>query len=298
MRFLVLLLLVVLVTMSLLTFSVVSSSTLTSRIFFSDEPLEQDHHSHYPFGNSFNSPRQPQQQQQHRRFSSPPVHSTRACRGLRDLEAQDRCIRAVLHSPSSTNFASFPSASNTNTSVVNVYDFGAVGDGAHDDTSAFQSALNSQGNAGGGIVFVPRGLFRFAGTIVVPKSVTLAGTFQAVPSHAGIRDPGSLKPTDGSILMPTADRGNENGTPFITLQEDSTLRGVVIYYPDQATNTLPNVYPWAISMSGNNPAVMDVELLNPYLGISAVAAHRHYIARVQGQPFKIGIFVDQTYDVA
>jgi hypothetical protein len=33
-------------------------------------------------------------------------------------------------------------------------------------------------------------------------------------------------------------------------------------------------------MIGVNTAVMDVELLNPYQGITAVAAHRHYIARV------------------
>jgi hypothetical protein len=33
-------------------------------------------------------------------------------------------------------------------------------------------------------------------------------------------------------------------------------------------------------MSGFNPAVVDVELLNPYQGIYAVGAGRHYIARV------------------
>jgi hypothetical protein len=50
-------------------------------------------------------------------------------------------------------------------------------------------------------------------------------------------------------------------------------------------------------MSGNNPAVEDVELLNPFNGINATGAARHYIARVQGQPANIGIFVDQTYDI-
>ena len=36
---------------------------------------------------------------------------------------------------------------------------------------------------------------------------------------------------------------------------------------------------------------------NSISGISAVAAHRHYIARVQGQPINIGIFVDATTDI-
>jgi len=50
-------------------------------------------------------------------------------------------------------------------------------------------------------------------------------------------------------------------------------------------------------MTGDNAAVTDVELLNSFNGISAVQAHRHYIARVQGQPLQTGLFVDQTYDI-
>jgi len=38
-------------------------------------------------------------------------------------------------------------------------------------------------------------------------------------------------------------------------------------------------------------------LLGAWNGIAAVAAHRHYIARVQGQPINIGVFVDETYDI-
>jgi len=74
---------------------------------------------------------------------------------------------------------------------------------------------------------------------------------------------------------------------------------LVIYYPEQLWNstTPPLQYPYAISMQGNNPAVEDVELLNPFNGISAVQAHRHYLARIQGQPINLGIFVDQTYDI-
>jgi hypothetical protein len=32
-------------------------------------------------------------------------------------------------------------------------------------------------------------------------------------------------------------------------------------------------------------------------GVAAVNAHRHYIARVQGHPINIGVFVDETYDI-
>jgi hypothetical protein len=42
-------------------------------------------------------------------------------------------------------------------------------------------------------------------------------------------------------------------------------------------------YPWAVDMIGDNTAVIDCLLLNPWLAIRAVNANRHYIARVQGQ---------------
>jgi len=40
-----------------------------------------------------------------------------------------------------------------------------------------------------------------------------------------------------------------------------------------------------------------VECLNCWNFIRAVDSSRHYIARIQGQPINIGIFIDQTYDI-
>jgi len=73
--------------------------------------------------------------------------------------------------------------------------------------------------------------------------------------------------------------------------------GVVIYYPEQVRGKPPVPYPWAIDMKHNNPAVLDVECLNCWNGIRAVGADRHYIARFQGQPINIGVFIDETYDI-
>jgi hypothetical protein len=179
------------------------------------------------------------------------------------------------------------------TSITSVLDWGAVGDGHTDNTAAFRAALDSVAN--GGIVFVPAGQYSFDGTLSMPTATSLVGTYVTVPSHEV--DQGAQAPTDGSILMPRGGRGSENGSAFISVAEDCTLKGFTIYYPDQAPNAAPAPYPWTISMSGNNAAVQDVELLNPWNGISAVGAARHYIARVQGQPANIGIYVDETYDI-
>src|SRR4051812_39237125 len=88
--------------------------------------------------------------------------------------------------------------------VYLVRDFGAKGDGKSDDTAAFQKALTAAGQAGGGIVYVARGNYFFAGHLEVPNAVTLKGSWESVPSHVGIRNPGLAKPTDeGTTLLVT-----------------------------------------------------------------------------------------------
>jgi len=182
--------------------------------------------------------------------------------------------------------------------VYNVRDFGAKGDGKTDDTAAFQRALDEAGKAGGGVVYAPRGNYVFKGHLVVPNGVTLKGVWESVPAHNGIRDAGLPKPTDdGTTFLITEGAGSEDGAPFITLNTNSTLKGVVLYYPDQKTDDVPTPYPWAIAMRGKNPAVLDVEMLNPYNGIDATQNERHLIRNVHGQPLRRGVLVDQIYDI-
>ena len=180
-----------------------------------------------------------------------------------------------------------------------VRDYGAKGDGTTDDTAAFQKALDAAGQAGGGTVMAERGNYFFAGHLVVPKAVTLAGMWHSVPSHVGIRSAGLPKPTDdGTTFLITESGGKEDGPGFITLTANSTLSGVVLYYPLQKDDEEPKPYPWAIVMRGQNPAVLDVELLNPYNGIDASQNERALIRNVSGQPLRRGIFVDSIYDIS
>jgi hypothetical protein len=182
--------------------------------------------------------------------------------------------------------------------LYNVRAFGAKGDGKTDDTAAFQAALDAAAKAGGGTVYAPRGNYLFAGHLAVPSAVTLAGMWQSVPAHNGIRDKGLPKPTDdGTTFLATEGAGKEDAPPFITLNSNSTLRGVVIYHPGQNEDAEPKPYPWAVAMRGKNPAVLDVELLNPYNGIDASKNERHLVRNVQGQPLRRGIWVDEIYDI-
>jgi hypothetical protein len=183
--------------------------------------------------------------------------------------------------------------------IYSVRHYGAKGNGKTDDTAAFQKALNAAGRAGGGTVMAERGNYFFAGHLVVPKAVTLAGVWKSVPSHVGLRNAGLAKPTDdGTTFLVTENEGKEDGAGFITLTDDSTLSGVVLYYPLQKEDEKPKAYPWAVVMRGRNPAVLDVELLNAYNGIDASQNERALIRNVSGQPLRRGIFVDSIYDIS
>src|SRR5215469_15895996 len=132
--------------------------------------------------------------------------------------------------------------------LYSVTDFGAKGDGKTDDTAAFQKALDKAAQAGGGVVVAPRGNYFFASHLTIPNAVTLKGVWESVPSHVGMRNHGAPKPTDdGTTFLVTENAGSEDGAAFITLNNNSTLKGVVIYYPKQDPAVEPEAYPWTIA---------------------------------------------------
>lgn len=179
-----------------------------------------------------------------------------------------------------------------------VVDFGAIPDGQTDNTAAFQKALDAAGAAGGGTVTVPSGQYRFDGSLTFPKEVTLRGTHAYAPAHAGIRDNTEEKPVTGSVLLVHANAGKEDAAPFILLQSNSVIQGFCIFYPDQKPEgPVPMPYPYTIAMRGNNPAAIDLELLNPYNAIDAGQNQRALVRNIHGQPLHIGIYVDMIYDI-
>lgn len=179
---------------------------------------------------------------------------------------------------------------------LDIANFGAKGDGKADDTQAIQQALDQAAKQHVNLT-AGSGNYRLLGRLTIPEGVALKGSWQSVPAHNGIRDPGLPKPTDGgTTFLVEAGEGTEQGAE-ITLNTNSTLQGVVLYYPKQNPHAVPKPYPWAIAMRGKNPAVLDVELLNPYNGIDASQNERHLIRNVDGQPLRRGISVDAIYDI-
>ena len=174
-------------------------------------------------------------------------------------------------------------------SQVSVKDFGAKGDGTTDDTAAFTAALNAVAERGG-IVFVPVGDYMIKTHIEIPSHVTLEGVWSI---------PTTFTEMKGSTLLAVEGAGSETGTAFITLNRNSTLKGIAVFYPDQKPEKIVP-YPWCVASNGrDNSSIVDCLLVNPYQGVDfgTTASGRHYIRNLYGQPLRRGIFVDQCYDI-
>ncbi len=130
---------------------------------------------------------------------------------------------------------------NTNEIVVAVATpqaYGAHGDGITDDSTAFQNAINAvykSGSSGGGVIYVPAGNYAFYNNITIPTGVTLHGNWADWTKNGGGLVGTTFKVYFGS--------GQSNGTPFITMNQSSTLKGINIWYPNQKTRTASSVIP-------------------------------------------------------
>lgn len=174
--------------------------------------------------------------------------------------------------------------------------FNAPKDGIADATLAFQQAINYAASAGGAVIFVPTGRYRFNGSLLLREKVILRGDWQ---------NPAQGSVTAGTVLMPLGEPGNAAGTPFLQLERGSGIKNLTIWYPNQ---TIPGVvpYPWTILCNpetpagvGDNTSVINVTLVNSYQGIKIGPAWNelHYIRNVYGTPLKTGIWLSQTTDI-
>ncbi|HUV05715.1 MAG TPA: glycosyl hydrolase family 28-related protein, partial [Armatimonadota bacterium] len=186
----------------------------------------------------------------------------------------------------------------TGIASASVRDFGAKGDGTTNDTAAFQKAMDECGKSGGGVVEVPTGRYLIKTNLSIPPSVTLEGVWRAPASVAQYHDPKDPKggpELTGSVLLAVDGASKPDGTPFISMHRDSTLKGVTIFYPEQTKTNPPVAYPWTVQCAGaDNCSIIDVLMVNPYQAVDfgSKASGRHYIRGLYAQPLFKGLYVD------
>ena len=176
---------------------------------------------------------------------------------------------------------------------LNVMAFGARADGT-DDTNAFAAALKEAASLGGPVL-VPAGTYTIRGTLEVPAGVALTGTNQYPFRSWGTPSAGPV----GTTLLAYSGRGNASALPFIRIGPNGGVVGMNIYYPEQDPDQVPVAYPPCIQGSGDNIAVRNVLLVNPWFGVdfATFPCGRHLIDGLYGQPLSVGISVDQCYDI-
>ena len=169
-----------------------------------------------------------------------------------------------------------PCCNVTDNSQFNVLDFGAVADGITDNTEAFQSALDKAASIGG-IVNIPAGQYKIEGVLTIPDGVTLKGIAEG-PVTANLKW--------GTILLAYAGRDNEESPPFITLLNNSTIKGLSIYYPEQVVTGI-HPYPWTIQIKGNRSNIIDLNFVNSYNGIDCGSVYHGQDYKGNRGPIKL-----------
>jgi hypothetical protein len=168
--------------------------------------------------------------------------------------------------------------------LVLATDYGASTD-LEDNGPAFQKALDAAAEKGGATVYAPAGLYRFKTNITVPSNVELRGSF-SVPHHTV---------SGGTVLMPTQGRGDENGTPFISLQPKSGLNGLCVWYPEQSTAE-PTPYPWTVRSLGSDCWIVNTNIGNAWQAVDFLTnpSDNHYINYLSGGMMRRGLQVGNS----
>jgi hypothetical protein len=171
---------------------------------------------------------------------------------------------------------------------VNARQHGAKGDGKTDDTSALQAALDAA-KSNGPTCWVPPGLYRLDGSLIVPAGVTLCGASGGVPH--------SEHPI-GTVLLAFGGRGQAEGEPLIALKPNAVVRNLVIHYPEQKLSEV-TPYPWSIRADGELCQILDLTLTNPYQAIDVGSKWNelHLVRNIFACPLKTGVYIDQCSDI-
>ncbi len=174
--------------------------------------------------------------------------------------------------------------------------YDARADGSADATTAIQHALSDAGKAGGGVVYLPPGVYAILGRLSVPAGVELRGADDA--PHRAMR----LGAATGTILLAYA--GRATATPdtdpaFITLDGDHAgVRGIGVDYPEQPADDPAHIvaYPWTIRGKGTGVYAYAVAFVNAYQGIDFATdpTDGHYLNAINGYVLKTGIKVGRS----
>ena len=175
-----------------------------------------------------------------------------------------------------------------------VTDFGAVGDGVTDNTSAFQKAINRVAAMGGGILYIPAGRYYLPRRLNLPQTLTLCGDWVDPETEpAG---------TSGTVILTDySPQGTDPSKAFITMKTSSGLRNLTLLFTNRDPAD-PVPAPPAISVTDvSQVTVENVTILGATTGISfgegkTTNSSLSSITNVYISALEEGVVLNNTYD--
>lgn len=163
--------------------------------------------------------------------------------------------------------------------------------GMADSTAGIQKALDDVFAAGGGTVWLPRGVYVISGSITIPAFVTLRGDWQDPDTG---NDYGTIISVWDTAKSDDAS-GNEVAVGTFMLGGSGGVVGLTVYYPHQSlTNVQPysfTFYSTGIGTSYMLSTVKNVTVINGYRGIGACCTPSGAHEQLTVENFK-GTFLD------
>lgn len=176
-----------------------------------------------------------------------------------------------------------------------VRDFGApVNNLSKDSSSYIQRAMNAAKDKGGGVVYIPEGVYRCEKPITVPGGVTLRGEWQSpkTSSPAG----------SGTVLVVRTGSKDVSESPFVSLKTGAGFRNITVIYPGNAEGNLTEFAPTiAETPAGGSDSytVMNVTVLGGTVGFDASTAwsELHYLKNVYFSSLGQAIRMNNVTDI-
>jgi hypothetical protein len=184
--------------------------------------------------------------------------------------------------PSPIDFETHRGATAARLFVVTEPPFGAVADGKSDCGYAIRAALHAARLAGGGIVYVPAGIYLITGAYTIPAGVELRGAFGG-PHDAN---------TAGSDLLIADAPSSPSSTATVTIVQGGAIRGLNFHYANQDEANITD-FPFLIRGQGAHITIANVASANVsrFADLMSYRCDDAFVDHLEGQPIHIGVEV-------